>query len=87
MLSDAQQSGAVRKDIQIVPLRQVMLGALNWTVEWFDPRKAGLEGYHTRSEFSDMLVRLLFNGISEAEQPLREGSSNGLLRAREGSDQ
>ena len=87
MLSDAQQSGAVRKDIQIVPLRQVMLGALNWTVEWFDPRKAGLEGYHTLSEFSDMLVRLLFNGISEAEQPLREGSSNGLLRAREGSDQ
>lgn len=65
ILGDAQRDGFIRADIKIVPLRQVMLGALNWTVEWFDSNRAGQEGYLSLEEFSDMLIRLLFGGICE----------------------
>ena len=67
ILKEAQQDDAIRSDIKIVPLRQVMLGALNWTVEWFDPDRAGMEGYLSLSEFSDMLVTLLLEGISDRD--------------------
>ena len=39
MLVDAQRAGEIRSDLVIVPLRRFILGALNWTVEWFDARK------------------------------------------------
>lgn len=67
VLRDAQDDGAIRSDIKIVPLRQVMLGALNWTVEWFDPNKAGVEGYLSLPEFSSMLINLLLEGICNRE--------------------
>lgn len=63
ILREAQEDGAIRSDIKIVPLRQVMLGALNWTVEWFNPNKAGEEGYISLPEFSAMLIDLLLEGI------------------------
>ncbi|WP_456389931.1 TetR/AcrR family transcriptional regulator [Profundibacter sp.] len=63
ILTDAQKSGIIRSDIQIVPLRQVMLGALNWTVEWFDPDKGGQDNYYTLPELSGMLQKLLLGGL------------------------
>jgi AcrR family transcriptional regulator len=63
ILREARDDGAIRSDIKIVPLRQVMLGALNWTVEWFDPEKAGVKGYLSLPEFSSMLINLLLEGI------------------------
>ena len=70
ILRDAQDDGAIRSDIKIVPLRQVMLGALNWTVEWFDPNRAGKEGYLSLPEFSGMLIKLLLEGICDREKHL-----------------
>lgn len=67
ILREAQEDDAIRSDIKIVPLRQVMLGALNWTVEWFDPNKAGEEGCLSLPEFSDMLVKLLLEGICDRQ--------------------
>ena len=63
ILREAQDDDAIRSDIKIVPLRQVMLGALNWTVEWFDPNKAGVDGNLSLPEFSGMLIKLLLEGI------------------------
>jgi len=65
ILREAQGDDAIRSDIKIVPLRQVMLGALNWTVEWFDPNKADVEGYLSLPEFSGMLIKLLLEGICD----------------------
>jgi len=65
ILRDAQKDDAIRSDIKIVPLRQVMLGALNWTVEWFDPNRAGVEGNLSLPEFSEMLIKLLLEGICD----------------------
>jgi transcriptional regulator, TetR family len=67
VLNEAQKGDAIRSDIKIVPLRQVMLGALNWTVEWFDPNRAGIDGNLSLPEFSEMLVKLLLEGICDRE--------------------
>jgi len=32
---DARRAGEIRADIEIIPLRIFVLGALNWTIEWF----------------------------------------------------
>ena len=78
ILHEAQEDGEIRPDIKIVPLRQVMLGALNWTVEWFDPNKAGMEGYLSLPEFSQMLIALLLEGICERENALNVGKVTAL---------
>jgi len=63
ILANAQKSGSIRSDIKIVPLRQVMLGALNWTVEWFDPEKGGQDNYYSLQELTGMLQKLLLGGL------------------------
>jgi AcrR family transcriptional regulator len=35
-LREAQKAGEIRKEIKIIPLRMLIVGALNWTLEWFD---------------------------------------------------
>tara|TARA_E500000318_G_scaffold86349_1_gene82781 strand:- start:31875 stop:33176 length:1302 start_codon:yes stop_codon:yes gene_type:complete len=65
ILKDAQDSGCLRSDIRIVPLRQFMLGALNWTVEWFDPKKAGKKGNISLAELVEVLQKLLLGGLSK----------------------
>lgn len=69
MLRDAQRAGTLRSDIKVVPLRQFVLGALNWTIEWFDPGKGGQRGYYTLSAFTELLIKMLLNGISATAQP------------------
>lgn len=57
LLKDAQQAGHLREDIAIVPLRQFLLGALNWTVEWLNPARYPIE------DFSGHCAQLLLDGI------------------------
>lgn len=58
LLNDAQQAGQLRKGIEIVPLRQFLLGALNWTVEWFDKDR------HSVDEVAARYTDLILHGIS-----------------------
>ena len=62
ILEEAQKAGCIRSDIKIVPLRQVMLGALNWTIEWFDPVR-GQPGDYSLQELTEMLQKLLLGGL------------------------
>lgn len=71
-LAEAQRAGEIRPDIKVVPLRQVMLGALNWTVEWFDPGKGGRDNYYALPEMVHMLQTLLLDGIV----PYKEASKS-----------
>jgi AcrR family transcriptional regulator len=55
---DARRAGEIRADMEIVPLRIFVLGALNWTIEWFrlDSKDAVLE-LARRTE------QLIFEGV------------------------
>lgn len=56
----ARRAGEIRADIEIVPLRIFVLGALNWTIEWFrlDSKDAVLK-LARRTEL------LIFEGIKK----------------------
>ena len=58
---EARRAGEIRADIDIVPLRMFVLGALNWTIEWFrlDSPKAVLD-LSRRTEL------LIFEGVKKA---------------------
>jgi len=58
LLKDAQQAGLLRPDIRIGLLRQFLLGALNWTVEWFDAEK------HSVDILGDNCSKMILDGIS-----------------------
>lgn len=78
ILREAQKAGTLRSDIKVVPLRQFMLGALNWTIEWFDPGKAGRPGHHTLSAFAHQITTLLLDGISIASPALETVDSSQM---------
>ena len=63
-LKNAQEKKIVRGDFEVVPLRLFLLGALNWTVEWFDPEKGGREGFYSLQEMIAMQKTLLLSGIA-----------------------
>jgi len=66
-LREAAQAGAIRSDFRTVPLRQVLLGALNWTVEWFNPDKGDQPGFYTLEEMIRMVQNLTLDGISPVD--------------------
>jgi AcrR family transcriptional regulator len=43
LLSDLQASGTIRSDVNIGRFRLMLIGALNATLEWFDPAKGSAE--------------------------------------------
>ena len=58
LLSDAQKAGEIRADIELVPLRIFVIGALNWTVEWFDlSKKDAVQKLARRTE------SIIFDGV------------------------
>jgi AcrR family transcriptional regulator len=57
ILREAQEAGEIRRDVKIVPLRMFILGALNWTMEWFDPR------HYSIAEFARQINAVVFDGI------------------------
>ena len=69
---DAQNAGEIRSDIMLQPLRMFVLGALNWTVEWYDPKSFPVR------DLADRVALLIFDGIST-----RPGDGQGnVLRDR-----
>jgi AcrR family transcriptional regulator len=57
MLAAAQADGAIRQDLDPHILRPLLLGSLNWTVEWYDPNQRPVE------DIAAQAVDMLFHGI------------------------
>lgn len=57
LLEAAQRDGKIAKDINLSSARMLLIGALNWAVEWFDPKKGSLEN------LADDCFRLFIDGI------------------------
>ncbi len=58
MIENAQKAGEIRADIPAKTMRLYLLGSLNWTVEWFNPRRGGVQA------LSENICDLVFDGIS-----------------------
>ncbi|WP_373085591.1 TetR family transcriptional regulator [Sneathiella sp.] len=63
-LQNAQNNQIIRSDFKVVPLRLFLIGALNWTVEWFDPARGGQDNYYSLQEMIALQQSLLLNGIA-----------------------
>jgi AcrR family transcriptional regulator len=74
LLREAQTAGVVRRDIEATPLRQTVLGALNWTVEWFDSQRHG-SGCYGLSELISIAQTVLLDGL--AQPPAGAGTCPG----------
>jgi len=57
-LEAAVRSGAIRSDLDLKMLRMLLIGAMNWSVEWFD-RKGG-----PPDRLADVLKVMLFDGVA-----------------------
>jgi AcrR family transcriptional regulator len=44
LLSRARREGVVRRDINLKMLRLLLLGSMNWTVEWYRPQRGSVAG-------------------------------------------
>lgn len=60
LLIDAKAEGAVDEGFNVSVLRLLMLGMINWSIEWYRP------GRLTIDEVADQAARLVFNGIGPA---------------------
>ncbi|MGM0584659.1 MAG: TetR family transcriptional regulator [Pseudomonadota bacterium] len=78
MLAEGQTKGAIRADVPPAPLRQFVLGALNWTVEWFDPSAASLEA------LGGWISGMMLDGISAPEW---RGAAAGGPEAGDGPEE
>jgi len=61
MFRAAQVAGELRSDLNTKVVELFVVGALNWTGEWYDPRRGSFDA------LCDELVSIIFDGISGAK--------------------
>ncbi len=57
ILMRAQKAGALRGDIDLTIVRLLIVGALNWSVEWYKPGRFSIDA------MTDLVCRILFDGV------------------------
>ncbi len=62
LLGAAQADGAIRDDLDTSLLRTLLLGSLNWTVEWYDPTQRPVQ------DIARQAVDVLFRGVVPVEE-------------------
>jgi AcrR family transcriptional regulator len=60
LFEGARQAGELRSDVSIGVIRLFIVGALNWTIDWYDPKRGSFES------LCDQMVKLVFEGIAES---------------------
>ena len=68
LLHDAAQAGLLRRDLEPLAARMLILGALNWAAEWWNPRRGSLD---TLVRTAQTLVR---SALSAGPGPLAGGT-------------
>jgi AcrR family transcriptional regulator len=62
----AVAEGSIDASVDVSVARMLVVGAANWTAEWFDPR-----GTSSAEEVGALLCRLVFDGIGARADPTR----------------
>ena len=57
LLDEAMQRGELRADSSTAVVRLFVIGALNWTVEWYNPQKGSFQ------DFVKQITAIVFDGI------------------------
>jgi AcrR family transcriptional regulator len=66
LLRDAAQAGLLRPELDPMAARMLVLGALNWAAEWWDPRRGSLD---TIVRTAQSVVRNGLSGAAAAGPP------------------
>jgi len=56
LLEDALQRGELQPDVSTAVIRLFVIGALNWTVEWYNPQKGSFQ------DFVKQITAIVFDG-------------------------
>lgn len=64
LLKQARDSGELRADVDAGVMRLFLIGALNWTVEWYNPRRGSFKS------LAAQLTDIVFDGIVRREPHL-----------------
>ena len=67
LLQQAADAGVLRGDIPVPMVRQFLVGALNWPVDWYDPRRGGFE------QLAAQISALVLDGMTL--RPRRQGAA------------
>ena len=57
LLASALASGELRQDTGLAMIRLFVIGALNWTVEWYNPQRGSFQ------DFARQITAIVFDGI------------------------
>ena len=68
LLQKAVAAGAVRQDTNLAVIRLFLIGALNWTVEWYNPDRGSFR------TFSEQITAIVFDGIAPRRDARRRAS-------------
>ncbi|HWL40276.1 MAG TPA: TetR/AcrR family transcriptional regulator [Gemmatimonadaceae bacterium] len=74
ILHAAAGTGALRPDADLRLVRLLLLGAANWTAQWFSPK-----GKYSSNDVADVFIELVWNGLAKT------GGPRVLSLARSGS--
>jgi AcrR family transcriptional regulator len=69
LLQAAVAAGAVRTDANLAVIRLFLIGALNWTVEWYNPKRGSFK------TFSAQITAIVFDGIAARGKPAAKAHS------------
>ncbi len=58
LLRQAAEAGQLRTDIPVPMVRQFLVGALNWPVDWYDPRRGGFD------QLAAQITGLVLDGLT-----------------------
>jgi AcrR family transcriptional regulator len=58
LLEGARRAGAIRRDLDLSVLRLQILGAMNWSVEWYQPGKRSVD------DIAAQLATTIFDGVA-----------------------
>ena len=65
LLQAALDAGELRHDTNLAVIRLFLIGALNWTVEWYNPNRGAF------SSFSSQITAIVFDGIAAPQKARR----------------
>lgn len=58
LLQQSVDAGLLRRDIPVPMVRQFLVGALNWPVDWYDPQRGGFE------QLASQITVLVLDGLT-----------------------